>query len=130
MDVQILDGHSAGARATTNSVGVYSFGRFQILTGEVFMIRASKQGYQPSTKTHRVNFPFDPANPPFLDYVLPPLEAPRAASRPSAASDPSHDEVRMLRHAPPCLNRTARQDVNESMSDQKRAVPPRFKQGE
>ena len=76
VEVQILDGHSVGALATTNSAGVYSFGLFQILTGEVFTIRASKQGYEPLTKTHRVNFPFDPANPPFLDFALRPLEAP------------------------------------------------------
>jgi hypothetical protein len=70
VEVRILDGHSAGERATTNSVGVYSFGFSQILTGETFTVSASKPGYESSTKTHRVDFPFDPANPPFLDFVL------------------------------------------------------------
>jgi hypothetical protein len=69
-EVRILDGHSAGAQATTNSVGVYNFGFFTILTGEVFTIRASRQGYEASTTTHRVDFPQSSANPPYLDFVL------------------------------------------------------------
>jgi hypothetical protein len=75
-EVRLLDGHSAGLRAITNSVGVYNFGFFSILTGEVFTIRASKQGFEPSTKTHQVDFPSNPDHPPNLDFVLRRLETP------------------------------------------------------
>jgi Carboxypeptidase regulatory-like domain len=67
-EVRILDRHSTGRQATTNSVGVYQFDR--ILTGEVFSVRASKEGYESLTKTHRLEYPFNPANPPELDFVL------------------------------------------------------------
>ena len=76
VEVRILDGHSAGALATTNSAGVYFFGFSQILTGEVFTITASKPGYESSTTTHRVDYPFSSVNQPFLDFVLRRVETP------------------------------------------------------
>jgi hypothetical protein len=56
----------------TNVVGVYGFEIGRILTGESFSIRASKQGYEPSTTTHRVDYPQNTpgASPPFLDFYL------------------------------------------------------------
>jgi hypothetical protein len=69
-EVRILDGHSAGALAITASTGVYSFDR--ILDGQTFTITASKVGYEPETKTYRVDFPRTTPDS-GLDFSLRPL---------------------------------------------------------
>jgi hypothetical protein len=68
-EVRILDGHFAGTRVVTNSVGVYFLER--ILAGETFSMTASKVGYESSTRTLRVDYPVTPVNPDFLLRRLP-----------------------------------------------------------
>lgn len=68
--IEILDGYAGGAQSVTNENGHYRIDR--ILTGETITVRASKDGYEPSTLTYRVGSPVGPAgsNPPFLDFKL------------------------------------------------------------
>jgi len=72
-EVRILDGHSAGSVAITHTTGIYNFDR--ILDGQTFTITASKPGYEPETKTHRVDFPRNApgAGQPVLDFSLRPM---------------------------------------------------------
>ena len=72
--VRMLDGYAAGAVATTNSNGHYQIDN--VLTGETFSVRASKDGFLPSTQSYRVDSPVGPSgNPPFLDFTLQPAPA-------------------------------------------------------
>jgi hypothetical protein len=68
--VRILDGYAAGRSAISADNGYYRIE--PILTGETFTATASKEGYQPASKTYRVDSPIGPAglNPPFLDFEL------------------------------------------------------------
>ncbi len=71
-EVRMLDGYAAGAVATTNGNGHYQIDN--VLTGETFTVRASKDGFLPSTQSYRVDSPVGPSgNPPFLDFALQPV---------------------------------------------------------
>jgi Carboxypeptidase regulatory-like domain len=50
--VRIESGHSAGRAGVSNERGIYRID--PVLTSELFTITASKEGYQPQTKSHRV----------------------------------------------------------------------------
>jgi hypothetical protein len=63
--VEILDGYSAGrASGPSNRFGAYEITR--VLTEETFTLRASKEGYVPSTTTHRLGGTAIP----FVDFRL------------------------------------------------------------
>jgi hypothetical protein len=59
--------------AITHTTGIYNFDR--ILDGQTFTITASKLGYEPETKTYRVDFPRNTpgAGQPVLDFSLRPM---------------------------------------------------------
>jgi len=72
VEVRMLDGYAEGALSTTGPNGHYQFDR--VLTGEVFTVEASKEGYSSETQPYRVDPPNGPiGNSPFLDFHLTPL---------------------------------------------------------
>jgi len=69
--VTILDGYNVGRGGATESNGHYTID--PVLTGEDFTVRAEKTGYEPLTRTYRVDDPVSsgaPGNSPFLDLRL------------------------------------------------------------
>jgi hypothetical protein len=67
--VEMLDGYRAGTTCTTTTGGTCTIDR--VLTGETFTARISKEGYQPTTVSYRVDPPVGVAgNPPFPVIIL------------------------------------------------------------